>query len=48
MGGGARRTEEYRHRMAYSLCMLRDKKIETPWKKHDNIPFQIRARREGA
>ena len=28
-----------RKRLCRSLAMLRDKKIETPWKKHDNIPL---------
>jgi propionyl-CoA carboxylase beta chain len=28
-----------RRRVARSLAMLRDKKLENPWKKHDNIPL---------
>ena len=28
-----------RRRIARSLAMLRDKKLENPWKKHDNIPL---------
>ncbi len=28
-----------RFRIARSLAMLRDKKLENPWKKHDNIPL---------
>ncbi len=28
-----------RKRLCRSLAMLRDKKIENPWKKHDNIPL---------
>ena len=28
-----------RRRLARSLAMLRDKKLENPWKKHDNIPL---------
>ncbi len=28
-----------RYRIARSLAMLRDKKLENPWKKHDNIPL---------
>ena len=28
-----------RHRICNSLQMLRDKKVENPWKKHDNIPL---------
>ncbi|MCW5731315.1 MAG: acyl-CoA carboxylase subunit beta, partial [Alphaproteobacteria bacterium] len=28
-----------RHRLIRALAMLRDKKLENPWKKHDNIPL---------
>jgi len=28
-----------RRRIAYSLRMLRNKKLENPWKKHDNLPL---------
>src|SRR3546814_2059643 len=28
-----------RWRICRSLAMLRDKKLENPWKKHDNIPL---------
>ena len=28
-----------RRRIARALAMLRDKEVETPWKKHDNIPL---------
>ena len=28
-----------RRRICRSLAMLRDKKLENPWKKHDNIPL---------
>jgi propionyl-CoA carboxylase beta chain len=28
-----------RKRICRSLAMLKDKKIENPWKKHDNIPL---------
>jgi propionyl-CoA carboxylase beta chain len=28
-----------RRRLARSLAMLRDKQLENPWKKHDNIPL---------
>ena len=28
-----------RRRVARALAMLREKKVETPWKKHDNIPL---------
>jgi propionyl-CoA carboxylase beta chain len=28
-----------RRRIARSLAMLRDKALENPWKKHDNIPL---------
>jgi propionyl-CoA carboxylase beta chain len=28
-----------RFRIARSLAMLREKKQENPWKKHDNIPL---------
>jgi propionyl-CoA carboxylase beta chain len=28
-----------RKRICRSLAMLRDKKLENPWKKHDNIPL---------
>jgi propionyl-CoA carboxylase beta chain len=30
---------ETRRRICRSLAMLRDKKIEDPWRKHDNIPL---------
>jgi len=30
---------DIRRRIARSLAMLRDKKLENPWKKHDNIPL---------
>ena len=28
-----------RRRIARALAMLRNKEIEQPWKKHDNIPL---------
>jgi propionyl-CoA carboxylase beta chain len=28
-----------RRRVARALAMLREKQVETPWKKHDNIPL---------
>jgi propionyl-CoA carboxylase beta chain len=28
-----------RRRIARALAMLREKEVETPWKKHDNIPL---------
>jgi propionyl-CoA carboxylase beta chain len=28
-----------RRRVARSLALLRGKKLENPWKKHDNIPL---------
>jgi propionyl-CoA carboxylase beta chain len=28
-----------RRRVARALAMLRDKRLENPWKKHDNIPL---------
>jgi propionyl-CoA carboxylase beta chain len=28
-----------RRRVARALAMLREKEVETPWKKHDNIPL---------
>jgi propionyl-CoA carboxylase beta chain len=28
-----------RQRVAHALAMLRGKKLENPWKKHDNIPL---------
>ena len=28
-----------RRRICRALAMLRDKKLENPWKKHDNIPL---------
>jgi propionyl-CoA carboxylase beta chain len=28
-----------RRRLCRSLAMLRNKKLENPWKKHDNIPL---------
>lgn len=31
--------EETRHRIAQTFDALRDKKVETPWKKHGNIPL---------
>ena len=30
---------ETRKRICRSLVMLRDKKIENPWRKHGNIPL---------
>ena len=33
------RPHSTRKRICRSLAMLRDKKIENPWKKHDNIPL---------
>jgi propionyl-CoA carboxylase beta chain len=28
-----------RRRLIRALAMLRDKRLENPWKKHDNIPL---------
>ncbi|TYC56308.1 acyl-CoA carboxylase subunit beta [Rhodobacterales bacterium] len=33
------RPHSTRRRIAKALAMLRSKKVETPWKKHDNIPL---------
>jgi len=33
------RPHSTRRRIAKSLAMLRNKKLENPWKKHDNIPL---------
>jgi propionyl-CoA carboxylase beta chain len=30
---------ETRKRICRSLAMLRDKKLQDPWRKHDNIPL---------
>ena len=30
---------ETRKRVCRSLAMLRDKKLDNPWRKHDNIPL---------
>ena len=30
---------ETRRRVCRSLAMLKDKKLENPWRKHDNIPL---------
>ena len=30
---------ETRKRICRSLAMLRDKRLENPWRKHDNIPL---------
>ena len=32
-------THETRKRICRSLVMLRDKKLENPWRKHGNIPL---------
>jgi propionyl-CoA carboxylase beta chain len=31
--------QETRKRVARALQMLRNKRVENPWKKHDNIPL---------
>src|SRR3546814_13263464 len=36
-----------RRRLCKALAMLRDKKLENPWKKHDNIPLRSEERRVG-
>ena len=33
---------ETRKRICRSLAMLRDKKLENPWRKHGNIPLLAR------
>ena len=30
-----------RRRICRALNMLRDKRVENPWKKHDNIPLEV-------